>query len=291
MTVPVTRATPVGFVGLGNLGQPMALNLVERGWPLRVSDTKPERVEPVVAAGATAADDHAALAESTVICFAVPDDQAIESVLEDGLSDRLGPEHLIIVHSTTLPRRARELAAEIERETGAHYLEVPVSGGSDRARRGDLSAFLGGDDTAIDAALPVLEDEASKLFRLGPVGAGSATKLANQLIAFSALAGVHEALRLTTAYQVDEDQALGAIATATGDTWVGRNLAFWDRTAQDYNAAGVPKSDRPWAKDLAEVLMTAADLGLDLPVATLLAEVLPPAVERRALSVADKAGA
>ncbi|QGN34274.1 NAD(P)-dependent oxidoreductase [Microlunatus sp. Gsoil 973] len=291
MTVPVTRATPVGFVGLGNLGQPMALNLIDHGWSLQVVDSKPERVEPVVAAGATAVGDVTALAETPVVCFAVPDDRGIRSVLADGLSQRLGPDHLIIVHSTTLPNRARELAAEIKRATGAAYLEVPVSGGSDRARRGELSAFIGGDDPSIEAALAVLEDEASKLFRLGPVGAGSATKLANQLIAFSALAGVHEALQLTAAFQVAEEAALDAIASATGDTWVGRNLDFWDRTALDYNAAGVPEADRPWAKDLVEVLTTAADLGIELPVATLLSEVLPPAVEDRALSIAERAGA
>lgn len=291
MTVSVTRATPVGFIGLGNLGQPMARNLLDRGWSLRVVDSKPERVEPVVAAGATAVDNLADLAEAPVICFAVPDDRAIREILAGGLSARLGPGHVIVVHSTTLPHRARELAAEIKAETGARYLDVPVSGGSDRAGRGDLSAFIGGDDESIEVVLPLLEDQASRLFRLGPVGAGSATKLANQLIAFSALAGVHEALQLTAGYEVDDDEALGAIATATGDTWVGRNLSFWDRTVLDYNAAGVPKADRPWAKDLVEVLSTAEDLGIELPVARLLAEVLPPTVEDHALSVADKASA
>ncbi|MBO0812043.1 MAG: NAD(P)-dependent oxidoreductase [Microlunatus sp.] len=289
MTAPVTRTAPVGFVGLGNLGQSMALNLIDRGWSLRVADSKPERVGPVVAAGATFAGDYGELAETPVVCFAVPDDRAIRAVLAGGMIDRLGPEHLIVVHSTTLPHQARVLAEELKRATGAGYPEVPVSGGSERARRGDLSAFIGGDDESIEAVLPVLEDEASGLFRLGPIGAASATKLANQLIAFSALAGVHEALKLTAAYGVNDDAALGAIATATGDTWVGRNLSFWDRTAQDYNAAGVPKTDRPWAKDLVEVLMTAADLGIELPVATLLAEVLPPTIEDHALLVAERA--
>lgn len=290
MTVTLSRSVPVGVVGLGNLGLPMALNLIDRGWTLRVADVTRERLAPALAAGADAALA-VDLAECPVICFVVPDDAAIGTILDSGLQDRLTADHILIVHSTTLPDRARDVASSIEAATGARYLDVPVSGGSQRARSGELTAFLGGEPRDIDYALPLLQDEASQRFHLGPVGTASATKLANQLIAFSALGGVHEALRLTAAYEVDEQRALAAIATATGDTWVGRNFAFWDQTAIDYNRAGVALTDRPWSKDLAEVLMTARALGLHLPIASLLSEVLPAIVEHHADAVAAKTGA
>lgn len=289
MAVSLARTAPIGFVGLGNLGRPMALNLVDRGWSLHVTDPKPSRSGPVLAAGAIAVGP-AELAECRVICFAVPDDTAIRSVLADGLQERLTADHVLVVHSTTLPEQAKELAAAITAATGARYLEVPVSGGSDRARTGDLTALVGGDEDALQSAGDLLADEASQLFRLGDVGSASAAKLANQLIAFSALCGVHEALRLTQAYGIADDDVLAAIATATGDTWVGRNFAFWDRTALDYNRANVPVTDRPWSKDLREVLITAGDRGLDLPLARLLSELLPATVEEHARA-SEKAGA
>ena len=287
MAVAVARTTPIGFIGLGNLGQPMALNLIDRGWTLRVADTKPERLHPVVEAGATAAKP-ADLGACRVICFVVPDDEAIRAVLDRGVRELLTSDHLLVVHSTTLPHRARDLAGSIASETGARYLDAPVSGGSARARAGELTAFVGGESADIDAATILLQDEADQIFPLGSIGAASATKLANQLIAFSALAGVHESLQLTNAYGVDDDQALAAIATATGDTWVGRNLAFWDQTTLDYDRAGVPLADRPWRKDLLEVLATARDIGVDVPHAGLLSELLPPMVEQHARTVAAR---
>jgi 3-hydroxyisobutyrate dehydrogenase-like beta-hydroxyacid dehydrogenase len=286
----LTRTDPVGLIGLGNLGQPMALNLLERGWTLRVADAKSERVDPVVEAGATIARAED-LAECPVICFVVPDEKAIRAVLSSGLQDRLTADHILVVHSTTLPERAKELAASVAAAVGTRYLEVPVSGGSERARNGELTAFVGGDEADVDRIRPLLQDEAGQIFTLGGIGTASVTKLANQLIAFSALAGVHEALRLTASYGVDDEQVLAAIATATGDTWVGRNFAFWDRTALDYNRAGVPLTDRPWSKDLVEVLDTARDHDLDLPLAALLSKVLPPAVEEHAKAYAARAGA
>jgi 3-hydroxyisobutyrate dehydrogenase-like beta-hydroxyacid dehydrogenase len=268
----------------------MALNLIDRGWTLRVADAKPERVNPVVEAGASVAkaDD---LAACPVICFVVPDEKAIRAVLSSGLQDRLTADHVLVVHSTTLPEQAKELAASIAATIGARYLDVPVSGGSERARSGELTAFVGGDEADVDRIRPLLQDEASQIFTLGAIGSASVTKLANQLIAFSALAGVHEALRLTGAYGIDDEQVLAAIATATGDTWVGRNFAFWDRTALEYNRAGVALTDRPWSKDLVEVLATARDHHLDLPFAALLSDVLPPAVEEHAKAYAARTGA
>lgn len=277
------EATSVGFVGLGNLGQPMAMNLLERGCQLKVVDRDPARLDAPLEAGAEAVDTEA-LAEAPVICFAVPDEVTIRTVLEAGLLDRLTPEHVLLVHSTVLPASARELADWIEARSGAHYLDVPVSGGAERARRGKLALFVGGDESDVTKVRPVLDSLGENLFHLGPIGAGSAAKLANQLIMFSALAGVHEALRLTASMGLSDAKVLEAVASGTGDTWVGRNWGFFDRTAADYDRAGVPLEDRPWTKDLWEIVASARHEGVSLPVAGLLSQTLAAVIEGHARS-------
>jgi 3-hydroxyisobutyrate dehydrogenase-like beta-hydroxyacid dehydrogenase len=259
----------------------MALRLADTGWRLAVLDQKPERLRPLLDAGALAASP-AELAESQLICFAVPDHRGVRAVLDDGLLAHLTPSHTVVVHSTILPSRARELASFIEEGSGARYIDAPVSGGPERARSGQLTLLLGGEGDALEAARPLLDDLGTEQFRLGGVGGGSATKLANQLITFTALAGVHEALRLAEAFGVPEGEVLEAVATGTGDTWVGRNLAFFDHLAQDYTAAGVPLAQRPWSKDMQEVLAAARDLGLALPTAARAAETVAQALEAHA---------
>lgn len=286
----VTRATPIGLVGLGNLGLPICANLSERGWSVNVFDTKPDRLDAARQAGGvpvTLADLPDA---ARVICFAVPDDVAVRGVLGGGVLDRLTPDHVVVVHSTVLPGRVRGIAEWVTSTSGARYVEAPVSGGAERARRGALTVFLGGDPADIGAVRPLIDDLANQVFHIGALGAGSATKLANQLIAFTALAGVHEALRLTQTFGVADGDALAAIATATGDTWVGRNLSFWDRTAAEYDQTGVPLTDRPWSKDLWEIVTTGREAGLSLPVAALVAQLLPAAVEQRARAAVVRSG-
>lgn len=279
--VTMSRASAVGVVGLGNLGAAIVQNLVRRGWAVRVNDVNQQRMRSGIEAGATSATA-AELAEASAICFAVPDDAAIRSVLDDGLLAALTPSHTVVVHSTIPPHRSAELAALIADHSGAHYVEAPVSGGADAAEKGSLTVFLGGDPSDIERLRPLLDDLSEVTFTLGGVGAAMATKLANQLIAFSALAGIYEALRITSAFGVDEADALAAIDRGTGSTWHGRNWGFWDRTAAFYDDAGVPTDDRPWSKDVAEVVTAARELALPAPVADFLVEALPAAVAAHA---------
>lgn len=285
----MTRQSLTGFVGLGNLGQAMSLNLIEKGWPLLVLDRGERRVRPLVAAGAEEVDA-AGLAAAEMICFALPDEVAISAVLDAGLLARLTPQHTLIVHSTIVPDRARQLADRVRAESGAHYVDAPVSGGAERARRGELTLLLGGPEEDVAKASRIFDDLADQTFALGPIGAASATKLANQLIMFSALAGVHEALALTQRFGVADHDVLRAVRTGTGDTWVGRNWGFFDQVAADYDDAGVPLRDRPWSKDLWEIQIAARDADLPLPVAAVLSQILAGLVEGHASGKVEKKG-
>lgn len=273
----------LGFVGLGNIGRPMALTLVRAGWPVTVLDRSPDKAQSLVEAGAQAAQGPEDLADCDVLLLAVPDDAAVESVLEgpDGWLERGGDGRTVVVHSTVMPKTAERLA-EVARDHGVGLLDAPVSGGADRAEKGDLTIMVGGDDDVLERVRPVLEAEGSQVVQVGPPGAGAATKLANQLMMLSALAGVHEALDLAAAHGVAEEKVFEIVASSTGGSWVSSNWGFFDRTAAAYDEGGTPPSERPWSKDLFEVVAAARAVDVRVPVAGLLAQVLADRVEAHA---------
>jgi 3-hydroxyisobutyrate dehydrogenase len=270
----------VAVAGLGNLGKSIALHLVEAGWAVAALDSNQARVDELVARGAEPVDAES-LAASANIVFVVPDDTAIRSILDDGLRARLSERNTVLVISTVLPERTKELAADIER-TGARYIDLPISGGAERARSGELTLFVGASADAAEAADELLSELGGRRFLMGEPGTASATKLAHQLILFSTLAGTYEALRLTGALGIDDDAVLEAVTGGLAESWVGRNWGFYDRLNDEYDQADVPPDDRPWAKDLREAVETAAAAGVEAPLAGLLAGILPNAVAQHA---------
>lgn len=279
----IDRSTRIGFVGLGNLGQAMALALLRAGWPLSVIDSDPAKAEPCEREGARVLEGPQELSDCGVVALAVPDDAAVEGVLDgpDGALAALAAGSVVIVHSTVLPRTAQRLAEESARQDIA-LLDAPVSGGDERALKGDLTVMVGGDGDVLARVRPLLDCVGSEVLHAGPAGAGAATKLANQLMMFAALAGAHEALDLAARYGVDEQAVLTASATSTGDSWVTRNWGFFDRVAAAYDQGGTPVRERPWSKDLWEVVAAARAADVQLPVAGLLAQYLAERVESHA---------
>jgi 3-hydroxyisobutyrate dehydrogenase-like beta-hydroxyacid dehydrogenase len=278
------RSTTIGLAGLGNLGLPLAGTLVRAGWDLAVHDTVGERAQPVVALGAKAVPDAAALAERDVLVLAVPDDAAVEQVLDAFLAaDR--PGRAVVVHSTVLPQTATRLA-EVAAARGVDLVDAPVSGGAERAESGTLTVMVGGADGAVARVRPLLDTVGDPVLHVGPVGAGAATKLAHQLTMFANLAGLYEAIDLAAAHGVRTDALLAVFSTGLGDSWHVRNLDFWDRTAAAYDRSGTPVSARPWSKDLAEVVQAARAADVPVPLAGWLAQTLAARVEAQAKGAA-----
>jgi 3-hydroxyisobutyrate dehydrogenase-like beta-hydroxyacid dehydrogenase len=270
------------MIGLGNLGLPMTEALLGAGVPVVVYDRRPDAMSVCAHRGARAATSLGELARCSVIAVVVSDDRAVwEVVVESGLVDQLGSGAVVVVHSTILPATAQRLARRAE-EADVALVDAPVSGGAERARSGDLTVFAGGDRAAVDALDAYMRVVASSVVHLGPTGAGSAGKLANQLMMFAALASSYEALELAEAYGVAEDGLLEAVAASTGDSWVVRNWGFFDQTADAYDRSGVPVNARPWSKDLLEVVAAARERDIVLPVARFLADLVPDRVEAHA---------
>ena len=209
MTGAVTPGLRVGFVGLGNIGKPMALRLAGAdGLVLSTYDVAPGSLEELAAAGATVAGSVAELAAGVdVLCVMVRDDDQVRAVAAEARTVVHPP--VLVIHSTVSP----SLPAEVE-ATGLRVLDAPVSGGPMGAADGSLAILVGGSGAAFDVARPALEAMGSKVVHAGPLGAGTRMKLARNLIHFVAFTAVTEAQRLAEAAGLDL-QELGEVVRHT----------------------------------------------------------------------------
>jgi 2-hydroxy-3-oxopropionate reductase len=185
----------VGFIGLGIMGRPMALNLVRAGHRLVVHSRSRPPVDELVRAGATAAGSPLAVAEgSDVVITMLPDTPTVETVVRE-LAPGLRRGGLVIDMSTIHPESARALARELaERELG--FLDAPVSGGERGAVEASLSIMAGGEDRHLERATPLLRAVGSRIVHVGGPGAGQVTKAVNQLVVMATIEVVAEALVL-----------------------------------------------------------------------------------------------
>src|SRR3990167_692123 len=190
----------VGFIGLGVMGRPMALNLVKRGFPLVVHSRSQGPVDALVAAGAERAVSPAEVARrATRIITMLPDSPDVEKVLEgpDGVFSAIQRGTILIDTSSIAPAVARRLA-EAARAFGAVMLDAPVSGGEIGAIDASLSIMAGGDQEAFAAVKPILDamGNPERVVRIGDSGAGQICKVCNQMVIGGTLAAVGEAFAL-----------------------------------------------------------------------------------------------
>lgn len=203
----------VGFLGLGNIGAPMALRLLRAGHDVIVWNRTASKAAPLQAEGARVARSPAVLAEiSEVVCLCLTDAQATESVVfgPDGLVAGAHLPRYVVDHSTVGPADTRRLASRLADVSTTTWIDAPVSGGSAGARAGTLATFAGGPADAVEAVRPVLEAFSSNITHMGPVGAGQAAKACNQLIGFLSFSLVAEALVLGSRLGLDSARLAGA---------------------------------------------------------------------------------
>jgi 3-hydroxyisobutyrate dehydrogenase len=210
------------FVGLGNMGQPMAANLCRAGHPLVVHDLDPTRASPLVDLGATWANTlQEGVAQADVVICSLPGPPQVESVLlgPEGLCQHLRAGMVLIDTSTS----SVELAQRVDQATRAqeaHFLECPITNAIDGAREGKLSIFVGGDPTVFSRSLPILEVLGKKIFQVGPVGNAATVKLLTNLLWFVSAATIGEALMLGAKAGVPLPTVWEAIKASAGNSWV-----------------------------------------------------------------------
>jgi len=200
-------AETIGFIGLGVMGKPMAVNLIKHGFALVVHSRSRGPVDEVAKAGAKAAATPADVAkQSTVVITMLPDTPDVEKVLTgtDGVLTTLQKGALVVDMSSISPTATEKLAAAVAAK-GAAMLDAPVSGGEIGAVNATLSIMVGGDEAAFTRAKPIFEAMGNKerIVHIGRSGAGQICKICNQIAIGGALAGVSEAFALAKKAGVD----------------------------------------------------------------------------------------
>jgi 3-hydroxyisobutyrate dehydrogenase len=210
----------VGFIGVGNMGWPMAACLVRAGYSVRVNDARREIANNFVQqVGGSAPDTLCQLAgASDVVVTMLPTSAIVQQVLSSGDDNVLAgikPGTVVIEMSSGVPSVTQELAEHV-RALGGHLIDAPVSGGVSRAKTGELAIMVGGDTAVIDRMLPVLSAMGTSVLRTGAVGSGQAMKALNNLVSAGGFLIGIEALLIGQRFGLDPAVMVDVLNAATG---------------------------------------------------------------------------
>ncbi|MEX2202279.1 MAG: NAD(P)-dependent oxidoreductase [Dongiaceae bacterium] len=264
----MTEAARVGFVGIGNMGWPMAACLVAAGHALIVHDNRVERTARFVADyGGTAASSLAALAAASDIVIAIlPTSEQVEQVLF-GPGDALGPHlrHGSVVIDMTSGQPARTIAlGERLAALGIAMMDAPVSGGVARAETGDLAIMTGGEEKVIARCLPLLEKMGSTILRIGPLGSAQAMKALNNLVSAGGFLIGIEALLIGKRFGLDPETMVDILNASSGSNNSTQKKFRRFVLSQRYDSGFALAL---MVKDLGIALELAQQAGLDVPFA------------------------
>ncbi|MBL1265598.1 NAD(P)-dependent oxidoreductase [Methylomicrobium sp. RS1] len=209
----------LGFIGIGLMGKPMTLRLLQHGFRVNVWNRSAEKLPPVIAAGATAMPDIAALVRaSDVVIICLADTPAVEWALHHGILDHGAPDKLVIDLSSIDPNRTRAFAAALHDNCGMGWVDAPVSGGVAGAEQGSLAVMAGGEPGHIEIAREVLKPLYKQLTHMGPVGSGQITKICNQMIVGCNMLVIAEMIALAKQAGVEAEKIPAALAGGFADS-------------------------------------------------------------------------
>lgn len=255
---------PIGFIGTGNMGNPMALNLIRAGHPLVVHDLRPEAAANLLEAGATWAESPRDVASRVDVLFtSLPGPAQMEHVLTgpSGILAGARPGLIYFDLTTNLPTTVRRLAT-IAAERGVTMLDAPVSGGIAGAQAGTLSVMVAGDRATFESYQDLLQTIGRNTFYLGDLGNGCTLKMVNNLIVFAVQQIVQEGTVLGVKAGLDPTTLFEVMKVSSAGPYLGKFPDYLDR---DY--------DDTWftvelaAKDVGLSVQAARDLGLGLSIA------------------------
>jgi len=262
----------IGFIGLGIMGKPMSKNLLEAGYKLVVYDIVPAPVEELKQAGAEVGSSPSDVASKTnIIITMLPNSPHVKQAVlgKNGIIEGAKKGALVIDMSSIAPLAAREVGAELAKK-GVRMLDAPVSGGEPKAKDGTLSIMVGGAKEDFDQVLPILKAMGSSAVLTGTIGAGNVTKLANQIVVALNIAAVSEALVLATKVGVDPNLVYQAIRGGLAGSVVmdAKEPLMMDRKFNPGFRINLH------IKDLANVLETAHEVGVPLPLSASVMEIM-----------------
>jgi 3-hydroxyisobutyrate dehydrogenase-like beta-hydroxyacid dehydrogenase len=273
-------ATRVGFIGLGNIGKPMAINVAQAGFDLMVYDLREEPLKELAAAGAKVARSAQEIgAHGEIIELVVVDDAQVEAVTlgEGGVLNGAKPGSIIAIHSTVHPKTIRKVA-ELAKAKGVNVIDAEVSGGERGASAKTLCYMVGGDKALFEKCHPVFATSGANIFHLGELGAGAAAKLAHNLIVYVNMLAASEGMRIAEKFGLDlkamqEVVHAGAAQSRVADNWSQQ------RKLKDTYTTGAQGLVQLIHKDLRLALELGHDLGLGLPGAALTQQLIEQVLE------------
>ncbi|MBF6987814.1 MULTISPECIES: NAD(P)-dependent oxidoreductase [Cupriavidus] len=254
MSAANSERTIVGFVGLGQMGKPMALNLIHADTDLRVTSKVQDPYRELQEAGATTADNLAGLADAKIVFLSLPGTAAVLDVLfgDGGLATLLRPGSIVVdtstmEHGATMDIHARLTAA------GIVFLDAPVSGMQSRAEAGTLTVMCGGAEQTFETVKPWLERMGNNVLYMGDAGSGQLTKLVNQLLFDINCAALAEILPMSRKMGLDPEKIASVINSGTGRSYASE--FFLPRILARHFSDGYP------LKAAYKDLVSAAELG------------------------------
>lgn len=255
----------IGFAGLGVMGAPMARHLVHAGHEVTGFNRSPDKArawaETTGGRFAATVADAADGAELFILCVGNDDD--VRQVATEALP-HLAPGAVIVDHTTTSARVAREMAA-LAAEQGRHFIDAPVSGGQAGAENGQLSVMAGGDAAALAGVEPVLAAYSKAIKHMGPAGSGQLTKMVNQIAIAGVVQGLAEAVHFAEVAGLDTGAVYDAVSKGAAQSWQMDNR--WKTAARGEFEFGFAVD---WMrKDLGLVLDEARANGAHLSVTAL----------------------
>ena len=262
----------LGYIGLGIMGRPAAINLLRAGYPVHVWARREDSMRPVVAEGAVACTSPKAVAEQADVIFTnVSDTMDVEQVIlgAEGILEGARPGSVVVDMSTISPAATRRIAERLT-ERGVSMLDAPVSGGERGAIDGTLSIMVGGPEEVFRRVLPLLDVMGRNIVHIGGAGAGQVTKACNQVVIAQTIAAVGEAFVLAKSSGVDPARVRHALLGGFAGSRVLE--AHGQRMLEgDYRPGFKAKLHK---KDMRIVMETAEELGIALPGVALATQFL-----------------
>lgn len=272
--------TRVGFIGLGNIGKPMAINVATAGFDLMVYDVRQEPLQELAALGAKVTRSAQDIgAHGDVIEVVVVDDAQVEAVTvgEGGVLNGAKPGSVIAIHSTVHPKTVRRIA-EVARARGVGVIDAQVSGGERGAQQKTLCYMVGGEKALLDKCRPVFATSGAHIFHLGDLGSGAIAKLAHNLIVYVNMLAASEGMRLGEKAGLDVTTLQDVVRVSAGQSRVADNW-LQQRELKETYTAGPEALMQLIYKDLRLALELGHDLGLSLPGAALTQQLIDRLLE------------
>lgn len=254
----------VGFIGLGNMGQWMALNILESGYPLSVFDLRKASLHRLVKQGAGAVKDpHEIAATCDVVIFCLPDTPAIEQVLfgHNAMAPHFEEGRIIIDTGTTHPLFTRDACNRFKNQ-GVAFLDAPVSGMQARAKDATLTIMVGGDQAAFLQVHPILAAVGKNILYMGASGNGQLSKMANNVLFNISCAAMAEVLPMAVKMGLDPAKFCSVVSSGTGQSY---GFDFFSKLVLENNfEPGYPLKNA--YKDMGTIIELAAKNQIPLPV-------------------------